>query len=246
MAGRIVMICANPATRLALTLPNLGLDRAAVHRSSSFRAKTDARPARRTGAAVRAKRPANLEGQRLSARRFSVSRPAQASPTDIATVAAHITDMPAPLTLDSAAELAATLAHTSALLEIDDAGYPAFATLTPHLTDKDRHRHWASMLDAANRQLALDDPRTGAAAALELLDDALAAGDSAECLLDLDAELHRAIDPADRPGETDYDGYHIHSLALDLASRWDTELVRRARSAVDHDQPSGVNSRPAH
>ena len=185
MAGRIVMICANPATRLALALPNLGLDRATVHRSSSFRAKTDARPARHTGAAVRAKRPANLEGQRLSARRFSVLRPAQASPTDIATVAAHITDMPAPLTLHGAAELAATLAHTSALLEIDDAGYPAFATLTPHLTDKDRHRHWASMLDAANRQLALDDPRTGAAAALELLDDALAAGDSAECLLDL-------------------------------------------------------------
>ena len=101
------------------------------------------------------------------------------------------------------------------------------------------------MLDAANRQLALDDPRTGAVAALELLDDALAAGDSVECLLDLDAELHRAVDPADRPGETDYDGYHIHSLALDLASRWDTELVRRARSAVDHDQPSGANPRPA-
>jgi hypothetical protein len=40
--------------------------------------------------------------------------------------AAHITGMPATLTITSAAELAATLAHTSALLGDDDAGYPAF------------------------------------------------------------------------------------------------------------------------
>ena len=144
-----------------------------------------------------------------------------------------MTGMPGTLTLDSSAELAATLAHTSALLEIADAGYPSFTTLTPHLADADRHRHWERLLDAAARQLALDDPRTGAAAALELLDNALAAGDSAGILLDLDTELYRAVNPADRPGENDYDGYDISALALDLAARWDTELVSRARSAVD-------------
>ena len=53
-------------------------------------------------------------------------------------VAAHITGMPAALTVDSAAELAATLAHTSALLREDDSGYPAFRTVTPHLADTER------------------------------------------------------------------------------------------------------------
>jgi hypothetical protein len=154
--------------------------------------------------------------------------------------------MPGPLTLDSAAELAATLAHTSALLGIDDAGYPAFATLTPHLTDTDRHRHWDRLLDAADRQLALDDPRTGGTAALQLLDNALAAGDSASCLLDLDPELYRFVNVADRPGENDYDGYDIGTLALDLTSRWDSELVRRARSAVDQGHTPETNPRPSH
>lgn len=141
--------------------------------------------------------------------------------------------MPGTLTLQSAAELAATLAHTSALLADIDAGYPAFTTMTSHLTDTDRRRHWDRLLDAATRQLALDDPRTGMTAALDLLDNALAAADPADALLDLDPEPYRAVSPADRPGENDYDGYDIAALALDLASAWDTELVRRSRAAVD-------------
>jgi len=145
--------------------------------------------------------------------------------------------MPGILTLESAAELAATLAHTSALLGIDDAGYPAFATLTPHLTETDRHRHWAHLIHAAGRQLALDDPRTGAATALELLDNALTAGDSTDLMLEVNTELYRAVNPADRPGENEYDGYDIASLALDLASRWDAELVSRACAAVDPSTP---------
>jgi hypothetical protein len=145
--------------------------------------------------------------------------------------------MPGTLTVDSAAELAATLAHTSAMLDVDEAGYPAFVTLTPHLADTARHRHWELLLDAAGRQLALDHPRTGAATALDLLDNALAAGASTDMMLDVDTELYRAVNPADRPGENDYDGYDIASLATDLASRWDAELVNRARRAVDPSIP---------
>ena len=109
----------------------------------------------------------------------------------------------------------------------------SITTLTPHLADPDRLRHWGRLLDAAVRELALDDPRTGAARALDLLDKAQATEGSARGLLDLDSELYRAVNPADRPGENDYDGYDIAALALDLASRWDTELVSRARTAVD-------------
>lgn len=141
--------------------------------------------------------------------------------------------MPGTLTLDSAAELAATLAHTSVLVGVVDAGYPAFTTLTPHLADTDRRRRWSSMLEAVRRQCELDDPRAGVAAALDLLDNALAAGDSAGALLDLDAERYCAVNPADRPGENEYEGYDIAALALDLATRWDAELVRRAFAAVD-------------
>ena len=47
--------------------------------------------------------------------------------------AAHITGMPGTLILDSAAELAATAAHLSVLTENNDAGYPVFRMLTPHL-----------------------------------------------------------------------------------------------------------------
>jgi hypothetical protein len=41
-----------------------------------------------------------------------------------------------------------------------------------------------------------------------------------------------SVNRADRPGENDYDGYDIVSLAIDLAAAWDTELVRRARTAM--------------
>jgi hypothetical protein len=141
--------------------------------------------------------------------------------------------MPGILTLDCAAELAATLAHTSVLVGVEGAGYPAFATLTPHLTETNRRRCWSSMLEAATRQFELDDPRTGVAAALDLLDNALAGGDSAIGMLDMDAELFCTIEPADRPGENDNEGYDIMALTLDLSTRWDAELVRRALAAVD-------------
>ena len=137
------------------------------------------------------------------------------------------------MTVDRAAELAATLAHTSALLGNDDAGYPAFRTVTPHLTETDRRRHWETLLDAARRQLALDDPATGCDAALHALDNATATTDPARALLGLDPERYRTVNDADRPGENDYDGYDTAALALDLATRWDDELVRRARQAVD-------------
>jgi len=148
-------------------------------------------------------------------------------------VAAHITGMPAALTVDSVAELAATLAHTSALLREDDSGYPAFRTVTPHLADTERRRHWDALLDAARRQLALDDPATGCDAALHALDNATATTDPTHALLGLDPQDYRIVNDADRPGENDYDGYDTAALALDLATRWDDELVRRARQAVD-------------
>ncbi|HEY5151409.1 MAG TPA: hypothetical protein VIJ23_16645 [Mycobacterium sp.] len=154
-------------------------------------------------------------------------------------VAAHITGMPAALTVDSAAELAATLAHTSALLREDDSGYPAFRTVTPHLADTERRRHWDALLDAARRQLAYDDPATGCDAALDAIDNA-AATDPAPALLGLDPQRYRTVNDADRPGENDYDGYDTAALALDLATRWDDELVKRARLAVDphgHSEP---------
>lgn len=86
-----------------------------------------------------------------------------------------------------------------------NADYLAFTTLTPHLSDMDWHRQWEQLLDAAARQLVLDNPRTGAAAALDLLDNALAAGDSASTLLDLDTESYCTVNPADRSGENDYE-----------------------------------------
>ena len=137
------------------------------------------------------------------------------------------------LTVDSAAELAATLAHTSALIDDRDAGYPPFTTLTPHLAAADRRHHWERLLDAASRQLALDDPPSGAAAALDLPDSACAAGIPTLYLLDVDPEQYRGVDPADRPGENDYDGYDIAALTLDLASAWDAELLRRSRRSVN-------------
>ena len=42
-----------------------------------------------------------------------------------------------------------------------------------------------------------------------------------------------SVNRADRPGENDYDGYDIAALAIDLAAAWDTELVRRARTALE-------------
>ena len=93
--------------------------------------------------------------------------------------AAHITGMPGTLTISSATELAATLAHTSALLGEDDAGYPAFPILTRHLTEPDRRHHWSRLLEASSRQFALDNPRTGPAAVLKLLDNAMTASESA-------------------------------------------------------------------
>ena len=137
------------------------------------------------------------------------------------------------MTVHNAAELAATLAHTSAFLYSADAGYPAFRTVTPHLTDTDRRRHWETLLDAARRQLALDDPATGCDAALDALDNAAVTTDPARALLGLDPERYRTVNDADRPGENDYDGYDATALALDLATRWDNELVRRAHQAVD-------------
>ena len=141
--------------------------------------------------------------------------------------------MPAALTVHSLAELAATLAHTSALLREDDSGYPAFRTVTPHLTDSERRRHWDTLLHAARRQLAFDDPATGCDAALDAIDNASATTDPAGVLLGLDPQQYRTVNDADRPGENDYDGYDTAALALDLATRWDDELVRRARLAVD-------------
>jgi len=142
--------------------------------------------------------------------------------------------MPAAMTVHNAAELAATLAHTSAFLYSADAGYPAFRTVTPHLTDTDRRRHWETLLDAARRQLALDDPATSCDAALDALDNATTTTtDPTNALLGLDPRDYRTVNDADRPGENDYDGYDTAALALDLADRWDDELVRRARLAVD-------------
>lgn len=164
-----------------------------------------------------------------------------------AAVAAHITGMPAAMTVDSAAELAATLAHTSALLHSDDAGYPAFRTVTPHLTDTDRRRRWETLLDAARRQLAFDDPATGCDAALDAIDNAAATTDPAHTLLGLDPEEYRTVNDADRPGESHYDGYDTAALALDLATRWDNELVKRARHAVDrhgHSMPETTCAEP--
>jgi len=55
------------------------------------------------------------------------------------------------------------------------------------------------------------------------------------------------MDPADRPGENDYQGYDIAALAEDLTSTWDAELVRRARIAVDPDAPTEqVTEMPGH
>ena len=147
--------------------------------------------------------------------------------------AAHIPDMPAALTISSATELAATLAHTSALLGEDDAGYPAFSILTRHLTEPDRRHHWSRLLEASSRQFALGNPRTGAAAVLKLLDNAMTVSESAKDLLDVDPERYMSVNRADRPGENDYDGYDIVSLAIDLAAAWDAELVRRARTALE-------------
>ena len=67
---------------------------------------------------------------------------------------------------------------------------------------------------------------------MDMLDNPLDTGDTAGILLGLDLELYRAINPADRPGENDYDGYDTAALALDLAVAWDADLVRRARLAV--------------
>jgi hypothetical protein len=89
------------------------------------------------------------------------------------------------------------------------------------------------LLEASSRQLALDNPRTGAAAVLKLLDTAMTASESAKDLLDVDPERYMSVNRADRPGENDYDGYDIASLAIDLAAAWDTELVRRARTALE-------------
>jgi len=129
------------------------------------------------------------------------------------------------LILDHAAELAATVAHMSFLAEGDDCGYPIFRTLTPHLADVERRRLWETLLHAAARQFAFSDPSTCERAAIDALDDPTA-------LCGVDLERYRAVDPADRPGETDYDGHDVAALARDLASAWDVELGRRARGAV--------------
>jgi hypothetical protein len=152
--------------------------------------------------------------------------------------------MPGILTLDSAAELAATLAHTSTLIGDSDGGYRVFQTVTPHLTDAERRRHWETLLDAAARQCAFDDPNAGPRAALDALGTAGATAESSGALCGLDAERYRAVNPADRPDENDYDGYDIVALTLDLATAWDVELVRRARDAVDPQRPASLVTGP--
>ena len=74
-----------------------------------------------------------------------------------------------------------------------------------------------------------------------MLDNALAAGGSVDDLIEVDPDLYRAVSPADRPGENDYEGYDIAALALDLVTAWEDELVRRARAAVNHNQLSAAN-----
>jgi hypothetical protein len=159
--------------------------------------------------------------------------------------------MPGTLILDSAAELAATAAHLSVLTENNDAGFPVFRMLTPHLADIERRRHWGTLLDAAAHQFEFDNAHTRERAAIDAIDRALdhaaSAGDSTGVLCGLDAELYRSVEPADRPGENDNDGYDIGALARDLTSAWEAELVNRARIAVDPNAPTEqATEKPGH